>query len=165
MRRFPPAMNGALLACLGLAGCVPAGAGPGQGPGDGGIPPTIPTGPDPGNQVPAGRSPELPAPRPFTAADQRRAFEAVLAEDSSAALILFLARDPDGPFAAEARARLAGRRTPDPPARILKVAGSDAGVVEAFDAARLSGDPARLRAFAETHRGHPLAAEALRLSD
>ncbi|MBP7000589.1 hypothetical protein [Amaricoccus sp.] len=84
--------------------------------------------------------------------------ELALAEaaGTSAALILFVARHPDEADAA--RARLAARHAPDP----APAAGPDADMIAAFDAARRSGDPAALAAFAARYPGHPLAAEALR---
>lgn len=79
-----------------------------------------------------------------------------LAADSSAALILFIARYPDDPLADEARVRLRAR-PPDPAA----AGGPDGEIIAQFDAAR-GGGPAALDAFARRHAGHPLAAEALR---
>lgn len=79
-----------------------------------------------------------------------------LAADSSAALILFIARYPDDPLAGEARIRLRAR-PPDP----APAGGPDGAIIAQFDAARVGG-PAALDAFALRHAGHPLAAEALR---
>lgn len=84
----------------------------------------------------------------------------VQALESSAALILFLARNPDSPEAGAARAALALRRTPDPAAVLARDAGADAGVVAAFDAAHLAGTAAARADFLAVHAGHPLAAEA-----
>ena len=92
-----------------------------------------------------------------------------LAADSSAALILFIARYPDDPLAGEARLRLRAR-PPDPaPAEgpdgmsdgLNDGANPDGAIIAQFDAARIAG-PAALDAFALRHAGHPLAAEALR---
>ena len=82
-----------------------------------------------------------------------------LADGSSGALILFLARYPDGPDAGTVRAALAARRQPDP----APVGGPDGDIVAAFDRARLDG-PATLDAFAARYPNHPLAAEARRWS-
>lgn len=84
-----------------------------------------------------------------------------LAADSSAALILFIARYPDDPLAGEARLRLRAR-PPDPaPAEGPDGVNPDGAIIAQFDAARIAG-PAALDAFARRHAGHPLAAEALR---
>lgn len=80
------------------------------------------------------------------------------AAGSNAALILFILRYPDEPQAATARAALAARRSPDP----RPDPGPDGAMIAAFDAARLSGDPAALKAFAAAYPNTPLAAEALR---
>jgi hypothetical protein len=104
----------------------------------------------------AGRAPPLPPPAdPATVLAQ--ALAAALADGSSAALILFIARYPDEPLTGTARAALAARRRPDP--RIP--AGPDGAVIAAFDRARLAG-PAALAAFARAYPNHPLGAEALR---
>jgi hypothetical protein len=97
------------------------------------------------------------------AESDRLAFEQAVAGGSNASLIMFLARNPDSPHAEAARARLAARRSPDAPAAVRTVGGADADIISAFDAARLSGDPAAWRAFLAAHGGHPLAAEARRL--
>jgi hypothetical protein len=97
------------------------------------------------------------------AESDRLAYEQAVAADSNAGLIMFLARNPDSPHADAVRHRLAARRTPDPPAVIRALAGADADVVAEFDAARLAGDPAALRAFIARHGSHPLGAEARRL--
>jgi hypothetical protein len=78
-----------------------------------------------------------------------------LAEDSDAALILFIARYPDDPLAEDARRRLRLRAGPDP----VSFGGPDGRLISEFDAARRAG-PAALDAFAARHPGHPLAAEA-----
>ncbi len=89
-----------------------------------------------------------------------------LAADSSAELILFIARYPDDPLAGEARLRLRAR-PPDPaPAEGPDGVNPDGdnpdgAIIAQFDAARVAG-PAALDAFARRHAGHPLAAEALR---
>lgn len=84
-----------------------------------------------------------------------------LAADSSAALILFIARYPDDPLAGEARLRLRAR-PPDPAhSEGPHGANPDGAIIAQFDAARVAG-PAALDAFARRHAGHPLAAEALR---
>jgi hypothetical protein len=80
-----------------------------------------------------------------------------LAEDSSGALILFIARYPDDPLADGARRRLRLRTGPDP----VPFRGPDDQLLSEFDAARRAG-PAALDAFAARHPGHPLAAEAQR---
>lgn len=86
------------------------------------------------------------------------AFAGARAAGSNAALILFIARNPDTAEAGTARHLLAARRTIDP----LPYPGPDGAVLEAFDRARLAG-PAALAAFAEIHRdGHPLGTEALK---
>ena len=80
-----------------------------------------------------------------------------LADGSGGALILFLARYPDGPDAGTVRAALAARRQADP----APVGGPDGDIVAGFDRARLDG-PATLDAFAARYPNHPLAAEARR---
>ena len=82
-----------------------------------------------------------------------------LADGSGGALILFLARYPDGPDAGTVRAALAARRQADP----APVGGPDGAIVAGFDRARLDG-PATLDAFAARYPNHPLAAEARRWS-
>jgi hypothetical protein len=105
----------------------------------------------------------LPPPR-YTAADSARlAFDEAAAASTSAALILFLAREPDSPYRDEARALLDARRTPDPPGTAAAVAPADAGIIEAFDAARLAGSATAWERFLAAHGTHPLAAEARRL--
>jgi hypothetical protein len=76
---------------------------------------------------------------------------------TNAAIINFIARHPDEPMTAQARARLAARTSPDS----AKGAGPDADIQAAFDAARLQGTSAALTAFARRYADHPLAAEAL----
>ena len=80
-----------------------------------------------------------------------------LAEDSSAGLILFIARYPDDPLAEDARRRLRLRADPDP----TPFEGPDGRLIADFDAARRAG-PAALDAFAARNPGHPLAVEARR---
>jgi hypothetical protein len=80
-----------------------------------------------------------------------------LAADSSAALILFLARHGDEASSQRAREALAARGAPDP----APPGGTDGGIVAAFDAARLAG-PDALAAFARANRRHPLGVEAMR---
>lgn len=84
-----------------------------------------------------------------------------LAADSSAALILFIARYPDDPLAGEARLRLRARSPDLAPPGGPDGADPDGAIIAQFDAARIAG-PAALDAFARRHAGHPLAAEALR---
>ncbi len=87
------------------------------------------------------------------------AFEQAVAAGSSAALIMFLARNPDTAQATEVRQLLTARRTPDDLVVIEAVAGGDAEVVSAFDTARLSGTRAGWDAFMKRHAGHPLSAQ------
>lgn len=82
-----------------------------------------------------------------------------LSANSSAALIMFLLQNPDDPFAEQARTYLRARPTPDTAAALQKAAGSQAPVVAAFDAARLSGTDAAWAAFLSRYPGHPLAAQ------
>lgn len=111
-------------------------------------------------QVPhvEGRSDPLPPPVASKGSDVL-ALEQAEAAGNNAALILFLARFGDTPLADEARSRLRARKSPDPADVVAAVAGTDAGVVAAFDAARLGGRAA-LEAFIAAHGTHPLAAEA-----
>ena len=83
-----------------------------------------------------------------------------LADGSNAALIMILARHPGTPEAGVALAALAGRGGPDPAAVTRAVAGADAGVVAAFDAARLNGTAAAWQGFLAAHGSHPLATSA-----
>ena len=92
----------------------------------------------------------------------RLAFAQAVSAGTNAALILFLAREPQNPWIEEARRFLALRRAPDPPTAAA-IAGPDAEVVEAFDEARLANEPAAWDAFLSRHGTHPLAAEAQRL--
>lgn len=79
----------------------------------------------------------------------------------SAGLIRFIARNPDHPLANEARHLLAEHTEAMRP-----IPGdSDADVARAFDTARRSNSAEALAAFAGRYRGHPLAAEALRMRD
>lgn len=89
----------------------------------------------------------------------RLAFDQAVAAGTSAGLIMFLARNPDTAQAPEARRLLDLRRIPDSPAVIAAAAGGDAGVVAAFDAARLAGTRAAWDMFLARHGGHPLAAQ------
>jgi hypothetical protein len=73
---------------------------------------------------------------------------------------MFLARNPESPYANRARRRLSSRHVADSQATIRRVAGADVDVVAAFDKARLSGDARQIRAFIARHRFHPLAQEA-----
>lgn len=149
-------MIGATALCALLAGCLPEiRAEAGQTETGGSM--STPTGR--GTDAPL-RSEEIPEPRLQGPASDRLIFDQAVAQDSNAALILFLARNPASPQAPEARRLLAQRRSPDAPGTALAVAGSDADVVAAFDAARLSGDPAAWTAFLSRHGSHPLAAEA-----
>lgn len=112
------------------------------------------------NTVPhvEGRSDPLPPPLASKGSD-RLALDQAESAGNSAALIMFLARYGGSPLTAEARARLRQRTAPDPADVVAAVAGTDANVVAAFDAARLKG-PAALEAFIAAHGSHPLAAEA-----
>ncbi|NUB46523.1 hypothetical protein GEU84_019190 [Fertoebacter nigrum] len=109
------------------------------------------------------RSDELPAPRLTGAASERLIYDQARGQNSNAALIMFLARNPASPHAPDARLHLTLRTTPDAPGIAQAVAGADADVVSAFDAARLAAGSGPLRAFLDRHAGHPLAAEAARL--
>jgi len=118
--------------------------------------------------APAGRSPDIPPPVLDDAESARRIYAQALAQDSNAALIMYLARNPDTPQAADARLRLAIRRNPDAHGAAQAVAGMDAGLVSEFDAARLAydagaGDAGPLHAFMAQYHSHPLAAEAGRV--
>lgn len=108
------------------------------------------------------RSDPLPPPRSTPGDPNQLAFDQARQADSNAALIQFLARNPDAAQADAARALLAARHQSDAGGIAESVAGVDADIVRAFDTARLSG-VAALRAFAGQHRGHPLAAEARRM--
>ena len=134
----------ALAACDGAAMADPSAAGP--SPGGAVIMPeaTVP---------PALLTPEE---------SDRLAFEQAVAAGTNAALILFLAREAQNPWIEEARQLLALRQTPDA-AGAAAIAGPNAQVIEAFDAARLADDPAAWDAFLSRHGTHPLAAEAQRL--
>ncbi len=113
--------------------------------------------------VPPPVSPAVP-PAADPAIAVQRQLDAALAAGTSAALILFLARYPDGPAAEGARAALAVRRAPDPaPAAGATPADPDRDIAAAFDRARLAG-PAALDAFAARTGNHPLGAEARRWS-
>lgn len=87
------------------------------------------------------------------------AFEQAVAAGNSAALIMFLARNPDTRQAPEVRQLLAARQTPDSLAVTEAVAGGDAEVVSAFDAARLAGTREGWDAFLQRHGGHALSAQ------
>ena len=102
-----------------------------------------------------GVEPMLP-PRVPDAGDQGLVAQA-LADGSNSALIMILARNPGTPEADAALGLLAGRTDPDPAAIALAVAGADADVVTAFDAARLAGSAAAWREFLAAHGSHPLA--------
>lgn len=112
-------------------------------------------------------SPVPPAADPAVAV--QRQLDAARAAGTSTALILFLARYPDVPAAGPARAALAARHRPDPPAdRSADGSGAaaadpDRDIAAAFDRARLAG-PAALDAFAARTANHPLGAEARRWS-
>lgn len=107
-------------------------------------------------------SPVPPAADPAVAV--QRQLDAARAAGTSVALILFLARYPDAPAAGPARAALAARRLPDPPADPGDPAADpDRDIAAAFDRARLAG-PAALDAFAARTPNHPLGAEARRWS-
>lgn len=101
-------------------------------------------------ETPPARDPAIAVAEEFAGAE---------AQGSNAALILFVIRHPEAPEAATARAALAARRSPDP----QPDPGPDGAIIAAFDAARLSGDPGALAAFAARYPGHPLAAEAMLL--
>ena len=110
---------------------------------------------------------KVPGDTPATAApnlltpemSDQGAFDQAVAADSSAALIMFLARNPDTVQAPEARQLLAARKTPDSRMVTQSVAGGDADVVGAFDAARLAGTAEGWDAFMALHGGHPLSAQ------
>ncbi|WP_112873034.1 hypothetical protein [Paracoccus endophyticus] len=149
--------NPSLIATLLAAGCLAAGSTPDAEPG---ATPADP--PPPGVQgMRPDRSDPLPPPAPAGAPERAEA-EAALADGSNAALILFLARHPDDASAPRIRAALAARRTPDDPAQGRAAAGGEAGVIAAFDAARLAGTPEAWQGFARRHPNHPLTAEAAR---
>lgn len=135
-----------LIATLLTAGCMSA-AGPSG---------ATPEGP---RNMPI-RSDPLPPPAPRGAPEAEEA-AAAMAAGSSTALILFLARHPDDPASPGVRAALATRRAPDPPAAAA-MAGGEAEVVSAFDAARLAGTAAAWSDFVARYPTHPLAAEATR---
>ncbi|MTE01079.1 hypothetical protein GIY56_12310 [Paracoccus sp. YIM 132242] len=141
----------ALIATLLTAGCLGEAGPSGAAPDDpGGGPADMPI-----------RSDPLPPPAPKGAPEAAEA-AAALAAGNSAALILFLARHPADPAAPRVRAALAGRREPVTPADAMAVAGGEAAVIGAFDAARLSGTPAAWADFTAHYGSHPLAAEAAR---
>lgn len=140
-----------LIATLLTAGCLgepgPSGAAPGN---PGGGPANMPA-----------RSDPLPPPAP-PGAPEAEAAATALAAGNSASLILFLARHPADPAAPRVRAALAARRSPVTPAAARAVAGAEAEVVAAFDAARLSGTDDAWADFTARYPTHPLAAEAAR---
>ena len=103
----------------------------------------------------AGQPVAVVPPPPDYAAGLASSLGQALADGSNAALILFIARYPDEPLTATARAALQARPDPDP----RPAPGPDGAIIDAFDRARLAG-PAALAAFARTHAGHPLGAEA-----
>lgn len=110
-------------------------------------------------QIPGDR-PVVAPPYPLTPEmSDQLAFEQAIAAGTSAALIMFLARNPGTKQAADVRQLLAARRAPDSPAETEAVAGGDAEVVSAFDAARLAGTRAGWDAFLKRHGGHPLSAQ------
>lgn len=102
------------------------------------------------------RSEPLPPPAD-DAAVMQSVYEQAVAAGSSAALILFIARNPDHPLADAARRDLAARGTVDP----ASPGGPDGDIIMQFDTARLHGSAA-LNGFAARHPGHPLAVEAQR---
>jgi hypothetical protein len=87
----------------------------------------------------------------------QRELQRTLAETSSCALIMFIARNPDEAVTDKARQALAARRQPD----TLACPGPDGDIVAAFDRARLAGDGV-LDAFAIRYANHPLGIEAMR---
>lgn len=103
-----------------------------------------------------GVSDPLPPP-PDNVAGMRASYEQAVAADTGAALILFIARNPDHPLADAARRDLAARPTADR----VSPGGPDGDIILQFDAARLGGRAA-LDGFAARHPGHPLAVEARR---
>ena len=141
----------AVSGLVGLAGCVPE---------DGSFSPFPPT-----QEKIEMTEPTRPGPEPMTPElltpdeSDRLAFEQAVAADSNAALLMFLSRNPNSPRADDARARLAERRTPDTPQQ-RAIAGSEAGLIAEFDAARLSGSAADREAFLARHGNHPLARQA-----
>jgi len=127
-----------------------------------GLTPGMPDGRTPGTpdgRIPGtGVEPMLP-PRAAGPGDVGLVAQA-LADGSNAALIMILARNPGTADADAALAALAGRGIPDPAAVTRAVAGADAGVVAAFDAARLIGTATAWQGFLAAHGSHPLAATA-----
>jgi hypothetical protein len=103
---------------------------------------------------------EVPPQAMDDAGMQRLALNEARAANTNAALIVFLMRNPTGPRADEARRLLDARRIPDPPGT---ASGPDAGVIAAFDAARLQGSAAGLQAFITRYGPNPLVPEAERL--
>lgn len=107
------------------------------------------------------RSEPLPPPAPAGAAERAEA-DAALAQGSNAALILFLARNPDDRNAPRIRQALAARRSPDAPGTARALAGGEGDILAEFDEVRLNGTAAAWQAFIARHPDHPLAAEAAR---
>ena len=87
------------------------------------------------------------------------ALDQVLAANSSAALIMFLIKNPDDPFAEQARVYLRARLAADSEAKLRAAAGSQTPVVAAFDTARLQGTKGAWDAFLARYGDHPLSAE------
>lgn len=107
-----------------------------------------------------GDQPAIAAPNFLTPEmSDQLAFEQAVAAGNSAALIMFLARNPDTKQAPEVRQLLAARSTPDNRTVTEAVAAGDAEVVSAFDTARLTGTRDSWDTFLKRHGGHPLAAQ------
>ncbi|EPX84499.1 hypothetical protein ruthe_02179 [Rubellimicrobium thermophilum DSM 16684] len=151
-------LRGFVLAVL-LPGCTLAAGEIGRQTGGPAAPSSASIPGNPGMSAP----PVLPPPQYSPDESARRAFDEASAAGSSAALILFLAREPDSPYRDEALARLEARRQPDPPGTAAALAPADAAVIEAFDAARLAGSRSAWEAFLAAHGTHPLAALAQQL--
>lgn len=101
-------------------------------------------------------------PGPPGSRERSPVLDQALSAHSSAALIMFLLRHPGDPFAEQARTYLKARRVPDDPEALRAAAGSESGVVAAFDTARLAGTDAAWAEFLARHGDHPLAAEVPR---
>jgi hypothetical protein len=119
----------------------------------------------PNQESPAMSQQSLPPnslPLPLISEDEadRIAFDHAVAANTNAALIFFLARNPQSRFVPSARQSLAVRRSPDAAGVAAEVAKTDADVIEAFDAARLAGTATAWQGFLVRYGSHPLAVEA-----